>query len=118
MKELEKLREILLTEVDEETRQENEEQIRRWEEELQQHEGLASWQSHDVSKLIADKARKAYLDASMILATRRDHPEDFRVQMWAKQDAAMWLLSILTGDAKGQIERLQRDIRNALNATK
>ena len=69
MTDLEKLKEIFLTDVDEETKQENLETITNWEKSLIQHENFQSWQEHDITREIAQQARKSYIDASSLLAT-------------------------------------------------
>jgi hypothetical protein len=114
MKDLDKVREIFLTDVDEETKAENLEQIREWEKALADNEAYQGWREHDITKNIAAEARKAYTDISITLATRRDLSEPERLSLYARQDAMRWLLSHSERDAAEANKRIQADIRLAL----
>lgn len=118
MNEIDKLKEIFLTEVDEETQKENLAQIQEWETALIEHEAYLDWQEHDITKAITAQARSTYRDAAVVLAQNRQLTDAERAALWAKQDAALWLLSITDKDAKGAIAQIKREIHTALNATK
>ncbi len=116
-KDLEELKEVFLTEVDEDTRAENEQQIQEWETALIQNEAFASWRDHDVTREIAQKAKDTYKGACMQLMENRDLTDKQRESLFARQDAALWLISMIEVDAKGKIEQIQSDIRHALAST-
>lgn len=119
MKELDKLKEIFLAgdDLDEETKAENEQRIREWEEGLLKNEAMAGWRDHDVTKQIAKQARETYKETVLRLGVDRKLSIEFRAELFAKQDAALWLLSLIEVDAKGALEQIQKEIRTALNAT-
>lgn len=117
MKELEQLREIFTTDVDAETRTENERQIAEWEQDLTQNRAFSEWQQLDITRQILKQASDTYKDASMALALRRDLTDTQRVHLWAKQDASAWLISIIDVDARGRIAEIEKQIRVALRAT-
>lgn len=117
MKELDTLKDIFLTDVDPETRQENLETITQWENQLLAHEAYQSWQKHDITKEVAAQLRKTYTDASLTLANERNLPESKRLAIFAQKDAALWLLSIINRDIDSELATLQNTIRQALNAT-
>lgn len=114
---LDKVRELFLTEVDEETRLDNEQKIIEWETGLRTNESIAEWREHDITKMILAKARESYKDAALILALDRRLSTEIRERLWAKQDAYLFLLSLMDIDAQGELQRIQSEIRQALNAT-
>lgn len=116
MSDLDKLKEIFLTDVDEETKAENLEQIRQWEQTLIRSEAFKSWQEHDVTRQIAGKAKETYKDAVLSLGRDRWLKDTQRAELFAKQDAALWILSLTEQDIKVTIEQVQKEIRTALNA--
>lgn len=115
--ELDKVREIFLTEVDEETRAENEAQIKEWETRLQESEALIDWRDHDITRQIARQARESYRDLALQLSNNRKLTDVERQSLWAKQDAALWILSLTEKDGKGMLEQVKTQIKTALNAT-
>jgi len=118
IKELEKVREIFLSEeIDEELRADNEERIKEWETLLIQNEAFASWQDHDISKQILEQVRALYKEFGLQLASNRNLTETQRISLWAKQDACLFLLEIIEKDAKGAYERITKEIKQAINAT-
>ena len=117
MKDLDKLKQIFLTEVDEETLLENQELIRAWEKDLIESESFASWQDHDITLNIARQVKVSYVDISLMLARNRDLTERQRYELWGKQDACLFILSLIEKDAKGKIQSIQNEIKKALNAT-
>lgn len=108
------VRKIFLTEVDEETRADNEKLIKEWEQGLIHNEAFKDWQDHDVSREIADQARRSYIDCALSLASNRQLTDEQRKSTWAKQDAALWLLSLIDKDAKGTIKRIEEEIKRVL----
>lgn len=114
---LEKIREIFLTEVDEETRLDNERQIIEWETSLRENEAIAEWRDHDITKKLALQAKESYKECAMQLGLDRRISTETRERLWAKQDACLFLLSLIEVDATGALERIRHEIRNALNAT-
>ena len=117
MNELEEVRKIFLTDVDEETRLDNEKTIIEWETGLRENEAIAEWREHDITKKIALQAKQSYKDHAMQLALDRRISQETREALWAKQDACLFILSLTEIDAKGAIERIHNEIKTALNAT-
>lgn len=115
MKEIDALKEVFLSdEIDEDTRADNEQRIAEWERGLLTHKAFASWQQHDISQQIAAQAREAYKDFGLQLANNRELSDRQRMALWAKQDAALFLLSLIATDASGIVESIEKDIRTAL----
>jgi len=114
MNDLDKLREIYLTDVDEETRQENLEQIRSWEEQLQKSEAFQSWKEHPVTAQITQQAHKTYVSLAVQLATDRSLPDLIRTSIYARQDAMLWLISLVEEDHEAIIASINADIKRAL----
>lgn len=69
---LEKVREIFLSEVDEETRADKETKIEEWERDLRESEAMAEWREHDITKKIAAQAKED-LQGDWIAARRQPH---------------------------------------------
>ena len=116
-KELEEIRAKFLTDdLDLETRADNEAKIREWEEALLRNEHLQGWQEHEITRSIMKQAKAAYLDCSVRLATDRTLSEADRASLYAKQDAALWLLSLGSGDPKAARQSIMSELRTALNA--
>lgn len=116
-KDLEKVRQIFLSEVDDETRADNEQKIIEWETDLRENEAIAQWRDHDITKQLAMKAKDAYKDISMQLATNRSLTEEQRFTFWGRQDACLFILSLTEIDAKGRIEQIQKEIKRSLSVT-
>ena len=113
-KELEKVRELFLVDVDEETRTDNLQKIAEWEKSLVENQAYASWLAHDITKQIASKARDTYKEATEMLSTSRTLTDEQRQQLWAKQDASLWMLGLLGADAVSEIKKIHAEIRFAL----
>lgn len=118
MQEIEQLKEVFLTDVDPEDYEDNKRQIEQWQQQLTESEEYASWVDHPVTRNIAIQCRVSYLEATKSLALNRNLTDNDRASLWAKQDAALWLLSITEKDTKSAIAQIRRDIDRALNATK
>lgn len=114
---LDKAREIFLTDVDDETRTENLEKIREWEQSLRDNEAMADWKEHPITKSIIEQARKAHIDACLSLTDRMRDSIELRARYFALKDATLWLISLAASDPKAEIERLNNEIRQAINAT-
>lgn len=117
MDELNKAKEIFLTDVDEETYAENIQMLDAWEKELIESENFASWQSHDISKNILKQMKNSYVEITLQLGEDEKLSEKVRDDLFAKKKAISWVLSILDSDYKTAIEDLQKTIRNAIDAT-
>jgi len=117
MKDLERIREIFLTEVDDETRLDNESKIIEWEKDMRENEALADWREHDITKSIAAQTKESYKDISVQLALNRNLTEEQRRSMWGKQDACLFILSFTEIDAQGKLDQIHDEIKIALNAT-
>jgi hypothetical protein len=106
----------LAEDVDEESRADNEARIRELEAALYHNEALVGWQQHDISRLIAKQARESYVEFAQQLAGNRSLTDAERTKLWGKQDACLFLLSLIETDAKGALEELQREVKNKLAA--
>ena len=118
MDELNKAKEIFLEDVDDETREENLEKIREWEQSLIESEAYQSWIEHPITQDILKRAREQYSQTVMVLGTRKDLPEKDKLAFWGIQEAALWLMGLGSQDAKGEIERVHSEIRQALEVTR
>ncbi len=117
MTELDQLKKAFLSdELDEETRADNERKIAEWEQGLLDNEAFASWQDSDITKQVVRQLKESYKDFGFLLATNRELTDVQRASLWAKQDAAVWLLSLVDPDAKGIVDAIQSEIRTALAA--
>lgn len=114
---LDKVREIFLTEIDDETRIDNERKIAEWENDLRENEALAGWREHDITIRIATKAKEAYKEISMQLALDRGLSAETRATLWGRQDACVFILSLTEVDAKARLEQIHKEIRTALSVT-
>jgi len=115
--ELDKLKaKFLASDVDEETRTANEEDIRAWEQALIQSEAFIGWRDHDITRQIVGKAKESYKDFAFQLMQNRNLTETQRLSLFARQDACTFILSLTEIDAKSTIVQIHKDIRHALNA--
>ena len=113
---LEKLEEIYVAEdVDDETREDNLAIIREWRSKLIKLDEYASWKEHPVTQEIVAKAKKSYVDHSLLLARSRDLTDSARQSLWGKQDAMLWLIALTSDDAKKEIAHIQSLIARALS---
>lgn len=117
MQELQRAKEIFLTDVDEETRIENEHKIVEWERDLQRNQAYARWKDHDITRDLNKMAREAYKQHGLALANNRSLTEEQRKTLWAKQDACLFILSLTDQNAQSAVDSILREIKHALNAT-
>lgn len=118
MKELEDAKKLFLSsDIDEEFLEDNREMIADWESDLIKNENFLNWQQHDVTKEIVQRVKESYRDNAIILIRKRDLTETQRASLWAKQDAAIWILSLTEVDAKGAIEAIQNQIKKSLEVS-
>lgn len=116
--ELEKIRQIFLNDVDQETLKHNESVLSEWETSLRDNELFLEWQNHDVTKKIVTQARETYKELAFILANDRRLSEQARVQLWGKQDGCLFIIGLASRDAIGEIKKIQDEIKIHLaNAT-
>ncbi len=116
-KELQKLKEIYLTsDIDSEDYEDNLKRITEWETSIRESEDFGSWQESDVTKSIIQKAKDSYKDNAMRLINNRTMTEEDRKSIWVKQDAILWILSLVEKDVKSIVEQIRSDIRKALKA--
>lgn len=111
---LEKVREIFLTEVDEETLRQNKEDIDAWNQALVENRAYLEWQNADITRSISFQAQESYKDASMSLALKRDLTETQRNKLYAVQDACTFILSLTDKNAKESLGQLSKQIKQAL----
>lgn len=113
---LEKLREIYIAEdVDEETRADNLNIISEWQSNLIKLGEFAGWKEHPVTTMIIAQAKKSYVDHSLLLARSRELTDTARNSLWGKQDAMLWLISLVSKDPKKEIAHIESLITRALS---
>lgn len=114
-KDLEKLKEIFLSgDIDSEDYEDNLKLISSWELDLRANEEFAGWQTSDITKSIITQAKESYKNNAVLLMTNRELTEKARESIWAKQDAMIFLLSLVEKDTKSAIGQIHREIRQAL----
>jgi len=117
-KELEKARKIFLSDdLDEETLADNEAKLAEWEEVIRENQSFSAWQDHDISKRIVEKLKESYKEFGLRLATNRGLTEAERQSLWTKQDACLFLIDLIDKDAKGVLQRVDEEIKRAINVT-
>lgn len=115
--ELQKLKEIYTSaDLDSEDYEDNLKLITSWENSLRESDDFINWQKSDVTKSIARQAKDSYKDNAMRLIRDRELTDAQRQSIWAKQDAAMWILSVVERDVKGVLTQIRAEIRRALSA--
>lgn len=112
---IEQAKEFFLEGVDAETFAENNELVTQWENELIQNEAMAEWQDSDVTKKMTSTVRSTYVDASMALVHGKTLTDIERSELFAKQSACLFVLSLTEGDMKEQVARLKKEIKSKLN---
>ncbi len=117
MDELEQLKRVFLTDIDEETLLENQEKITEWEKDLVESEEYISWQEHPVTQKILKQATQTYIDSVIMLGKNRLLSDDQRAKLFGEQDASLWLVSLMAEDKKSHLESIKNDIRRAIDAT-
>ena len=118
MRELDQLREVFLTDVDEETEQENLERLSDWERSLRDNKAFSDWQSLEITASILEQTKETYRDIAIQLSENRKLSEAERQVLWARQDAAEWLVQLMGRDAKAELHQVESEIKRALSATK
>lgn len=114
---LEEARQIFLTDVDEEIRQDNLERITEWEQSLRLNGAFIQWQESDISKMLITEFKTTYKNASLRLAQTRVLTDAERSTLWATKDACLMVLSLLARDARGEVESVHKEIEFALGST-
>lgn len=114
IKELEKVAEIFLTNVDADDYEENRRQLIEWEQSIEGNRLLLSWQNHAITKEIMTKAKDSYLDFAVQLAEKRELTEDERKSLQHKQDACKFILSLGDKDALGEIQQILTSVKTAI----
>ncbi len=115
MKELEKVAEIFLNDVDSEDYQANKETLAEWEKGLHENRLFLSWREHDITKEIAEKAKAEYKEFALQLMQRRDLTDTQRQSLWAKQDACLFILSLTEKDALSEIKTILKEVETAIS---
>jgi hypothetical protein len=117
MSDIDLLRARFLTDVDEETKAENLEQIREWERGLRENLAYQQWRDHDITRQVTAEARKTHTELALLLATKRDLTPEERQSVYARQDAMRWLMSLTEKDGAAAAKAIEADIRRALAAS-
>ena len=107
----------LAPDVDDETRKENEEKIAEWQAGLRRSEAYQSWKESDITKEIIANVRRVYKAAALSLILNRNLTDAQRHALWAEQDAAKFLLTLVNEDANGALSAIHSEIEAAINAT-
>lgn len=114
-KDLQKVKEIFLAkDLDEEDYQDNMDKIDSWEGSLRENEDFGNWQESDITKEIIKKVRETYKDLALELINNRELTEKQRLVIYSKQDACIFLLSLVYKDVKSNIEAIKREIHQTL----
>ena len=115
---LEKLEQIYVSDdVDEETRADNLAIIQEWRSKLIKLDEYERWKSHPVTEEIIARAKKSYVEHSLLLARSRELTDVERCQLWGKQDAMLWLISLASTDEAASIAEIEALIERALSET-
>lgn len=115
---LNKIREVFLADdVDEEDRKDNEERINAWSKALTENKSMVEWQKQDITQLIIRQAKESYKESAMQLIRNRTLTPEQRASIYAKQDAMLWLLSLIETDAEKSLEQVQKEIQRAVDVT-
>jgi hypothetical protein len=117
MSDLDTVKEIFLSDVDEETLTENLQKINEWESNLRKNNAYLAWKGHGVTEELNKMVKSAYKDHALQLATNRSLSEADRQTLWAKQDACLFILDLTAKDAKTELNSVLREIKHVLNAT-
>lgn len=112
---LEQAREIFVTDVDDEIKADNLDKIREWDKSIRENSAFAQWQASDISQLLVKQFRVMYQEASLQLAERRELTSEQRASLWAKKDAALVVLDIISRDVRREIETVHKEIDYALS---
>jgi hypothetical protein len=117
MSELDTVKEIFLSDVDEETLSDNLQKINEWESQLRKNNAYIAWREHGITEELNKMIKSAYKEHALQLATNRSLSEEQRMRLWAKQDACLFILELTNKDAKSELNSVLREIRHAINAT-
>lgn len=118
MDELQKAKELFLTDVDEETYQENLAKITDWEKTLVENEAYLSWQEHPITQKILKKAKESYIDSVITLGRNMRNLDEKQIgKLISVQDSCLWIILVASEDAKTQLDMVKEEITRALNAT-
>lgn len=108
---LEEAKEVFVIGEDEETKAENLEEINKWQQEFVELENFTSWQEHDVSKKLIEKIHHEFVEVSFKLAIDQSIDDSERKELFAKQKAMLFVLSLISQDTKENIKALYKEIR-------
>ena len=112
MSTLDKAKEVFLdNSLDEETYLENQEIIQGWATELSNHKALASWQGHEMTQVMLTRFNKEYVTISLKLANTNNLTEQARMDLFARKNALEFVFSLMSGNAKAQLDNLNKEIR-------
>lgn len=116
--ELALLKEVFLDpSLDQDELEDNRIRIEEWERALRTNTALKQWQNHDITREIAAKARETYIEAAVRIVERRDLSDADRFTLWAKRDAAQWILSMTNQDPDAVLTQVEEEVRRALSHT-
>jgi hypothetical protein len=113
---IKKIKEYCLKDVDSETYEENRKDIQELEKALNESEMYKSWQDHEITKRIQEYAKKEHLDCSKTLATSRTLTDEERTNLWARQDAAKWIIDIGSQDVESEMRDINLKLDRILSA--
>lgn len=118
MKELEKLQEIFNadTEMDEETREDNQKAIDEWAAQLVAFDDYEGWKNHPVTQSILKRAKETYVDSGVAIMNGRGFSNEARQALWAKQDAMLWFISIASRNVDLERKEVESRIRAVLDS--
>jgi hypothetical protein len=117
MKEIDRAKEIFLTDVEPETYAENLATIQEWERTLIKNQAYLGWREHQTTHELNKMVKAAMIDHAVQLGTNRNLSDEERNVLWAKQDACLFILNLTDQNPRTAIDSVMRDIRRAINAT-
>lgn len=116
-KDLEKLKKIFLSsDIDEEDYQSNLETIQSWERSIRENEDFASWQESDITRSVLKQIKDSYKDIFMRLGNGKNLDDQQRIELFAKKEALMFLIDLISKDTKKELEGIHNDIKRSLNS--
>lgn len=113
-----KLREVFLSkDIDDEDYDDNYKALNDLEREYRESVDLQEWLGHVLTKKLFDTAQEAYVSNAVRLAQDRELTEKERWSIYAKQDAMLWLLTVVEDNPTEKISLIEEQVKKALGTT-
>lgn len=118
MDKLQKLKEVFIDPtLPEEEQQDNLDFIKKLEDSIIQNKQIDTWLKDPITVDIMATARESYIELSLSLINKRDITEKERLSIYARQDAMLWILSLLPKDTQETLNSIDARIEQILNET-